>query len=239
MTVLETEGFLPHIAFDSVIFGFSKGKLKILLMEYHDTGWLALPGGFVRKNEDLDEAAKRGLKDRTGLDNIYLEQFYTFGNLARFKPEVMKTILAANGFQLEPEHWMLDRFISVSYFALIDIEKVILTPDELSDSIAWYEIDNLPKLILDHNAIVNKALQTLKENLDRKLIGGNLLPERFTMNELQQVYEAILEQKLRRTTFQRKMLGLEILERHEKLYTGKSHKAPYLYSFKKSSRIFG
>jgi 8-oxo-dGTP diphosphatase len=126
-----------------------------------------------------------------------------------------------------------------SYFALIDIEKVILTPDELSDSIAWYEIENLPKLILDHNAIVNKALQTLKENLDRKLIGGNLLPERFTMNELQQVYEAILGQKLRRTTFQRKMLGLEILERHEKLYTGKSHKAPYLYSFKKSSRIFG
>ncbi|MCH6233761.1 NUDIX hydrolase [Cognataquiflexum rubidum] len=233
MTVLETQGFLPHIAFDSVVFGFSKGKLKILLMEYHDTGWLALPGGFVGKNEDLDEAAKRGLKERTGLDNIYLEQFYTFGNMARFRPEVMQTILAANGFHLDSDHWMLDRFISVSYFALIDFEKVILTPDELSDSIAWYEIENLPNLILDHNAIVKKALQTLKENLERKLIGGNLLPERFTMNELQQVYEAIFGQKLRRTTFQRKMLGLDILERHEKLYTGKSHKAPYLYSFRK------
>ncbi|WP_113923400.1 NUDIX hydrolase [Cognataquiflexum aquatile] len=233
MTVLETQGFLPHIAFDSVIFGFSKGKLKILLMEYHDTGWLALPGGFVGKNEDLDEAAKRGLKERTGLDNIYLEQFYTFGNLSRFKPEVMQTIIAANGFNLNPDHWMLDRFISVSYFALIDFEKVILTPDELSDSIAWYEIENLPDLILDHSAIVAKALQTLRENLERKLIGGNLLPERFTMNELQQVYEAIFGQKLRRTTFQRKMLGLDILERHEKLYTGKSHKAPYLYSFRK------
>lgn len=233
MTVLETQGYLPHIAFDSVIFGFSKGKLKILLMEYRDTSWLALPGGFVKKNEDLDEAAKRGLKDRTGLDNIYLEQFYTFGNLSRFKPEVMQTILAANGFNLNPDHWMLDRFISVSYFALINFEKVVLTPDELSDSIAWYEIDNLPKLILDHNAIVSKALQTLRENLERKLIGGNLLPERFTMNELQQVYEAIFGQKLRRTTFQRKMLGLDILERHEKLYTGKSHKAPYLYSFRK------
>jgi ADP-ribose pyrophosphatase YjhB (NUDIX family) len=233
MTVLETQGFLPHIAFDSVIFGFSKGKLKILLMEYHDTGWLALPGGFVGKNEDLDEAAKRGLKERTGLDNIYLEQFYTFGNISRFKPEVMQTILEANGFFLNPDHWMLDRFISVSYFALIDFEKVILTPDELSDSIAWYEIENLPDLILDHSAIVAKALQTLRENLERKLIGGNLLPERFTMNELQQVYEAIFGQKLRRTTFQRKMLGLDILERHEKLYTGKSHKAPYLYSFRK------
>jgi ADP-ribose pyrophosphatase YjhB (NUDIX family) len=233
MTILETQGYLPHIAFDSVIFGFSKGKLKILLMEYHDTGWLALPGGFVRKDEDLDEAAKRGLKERTGLDNIYLEQFYTFGNMGRFRPEVMQSILAANGFFLDPDHWMLDRFISVSYFALIDFEKVILTPDELSDSIAWYEIENLPDLILDHSAIVAKALQTLRENLERKLIGGNLLPERFTMNELQQVYEAIFGQKLRRTTFQRKMLGLDILERHEKLYTGKSHKAPYLYSFRK------
>lgn len=233
MTVLETQGFLPHIAFDSVIFGFSKGKLKILLMEYHDTGWLALPGGFVGKNEDLDEAAKRGLKERTGLDNIYLEQFYTFGNMGRFRPEVMQTILAANGFFLDPDHWMLDRFISVSYFALIDLEKVILTPDELSDSIAWYEIENLPDLILDHSAIVAKALQTLRENLERKLIGGNLLPERFTMNELQQVYEAIFGQKIRRTTFQRKMLGQNILERHEKLYSGKSHKAPYLYSFRK------
>jgi hypothetical protein len=145
----------------------------------------------------------------------------------------MQTILAANGFNLNPDHWMLDRFISVSYFALINFEKVVLTPDILSDSIAWYDIENLPKLILDHNAIVAKALQTLRENLERKLIGGNLLPERFTMNELQQVYEAIFGQKLRRTTFQRKMLALDILERHEKLYTGKSHKAPYLYSFRK------
>ena len=77
------------------------------------------------------------------------------------------------------------------------------------------------------------ALNVLRENLDRKLIGGNLLPEYFTMKELQQVYEAILGRALRRTTFQRKMLSLDILERHEKRYTGKAHKAPYLYSWKK------
>lgn len=127
---------------------------------------------------------------------------------------------------------MLDRFFSVAYYALIDHEKVTLTPDNLSDSIAWYEIDRLPKLIFDHDKIVQKALQTLRENLDRNLIGGNLLPDRFTMNELQAVYEAILGEKLRRTSFQRKMLSLDILDRHEKLYTGKSHKAPFLYSFK-------
>jgi 8-oxo-dGTP diphosphatase len=226
--------YLPHLAYDSVVFGFSKGKLKILLMEYHATGWFALPGGFVKRSENLEDAVKRGLHERTGLNDIYLEQFYTFGDLERFQPEKMRTILEATGLDVPENYWMLDRFFSIAYYALIDHEKVTLTPDELSDSIAWYEIEKLPGLIFDHEKIVKKALQTLRENLDRKLIGGNLLPELFTMNELQAVYEAILGQKLRRTSFQRKMLSLDILERHEKLFTGKSHKAPYLYKFKTS-----
>ncbi|EOZ96005.1 putative Nudix-like regulator [Indibacter alkaliphilus LW1] len=232
MSLPTTSDFLPHIAFDSVIFGFSKGELKILLMEYHDTGWFALPGGFVAKNEDLNHAVQRGLKERTGLKNIYLEQFYTFGNLDRHKPEIMKTILSANGYEVADDFWLLDRFLSIAYYALIDFEKVTLLPDSLSDSIDWYDIQKLPELILDHQKIVEKALQTLRENLDRKLIGGKLLPEKFTMKELQQVYEAILGEKIRRSSFQRKILSLDILERHEKLFTGKSHKAPYLYSFK-------
>lgn len=201
-------------------------------MEYHATGWFALPGGFVRRNEDLEDAVKRGLHERTGLKDIYLEQFQTFGSKERHKPEIMEAILKANGYEIPRDYWMLDRFFSVAYYALIDHEKVTLTPDTLSDSISWYEIEKLPELIFDHAKIVQKALQTLRENLDRKLIGGNLLPEKFTMNELQSVYEAILGEKLRRTSFQRKMLSLDILERHEKLFTGKSHKAPYLYSFK-------
>jgi 8-oxo-dGTP diphosphatase len=233
MSLPTTSEFLPHVAYDSVIFGFSHGQLKILLMEYHDTGWFALPGGFVGRNEDLNHAVQRGLKERTGLENIYLEQFHTFGGLKRHEPQVMKTILAANGHEVNDDFWLLDRFFSIAYYALIDYEKVTLQPDSLSDSIDWYDIQELPELILDHQKIVKKALQTLRENLDRKLIGGKLLPEKFTMKELQQVYEVILGEKIRRSSFQRKILGLEILERHEKLFTGKSHKAPYLYSFKK------
>ncbi|WP_338221850.1 NUDIX hydrolase [Algoriphagus sp. oki45] len=232
MPLPESTNFVPHLAYDSVVFGFSRGKLKILVMEYHDTGLFALPGGFVRKNENLDDAVKRGLFERTGLKEIYLEQVHLFGNVDRFDPATMRRILEANGYTVPDNYWMLDRFFSIAYYALIDHEKVTLQPDTLSDSIDWYEIDKLPELIFDHKQIVNKALLTLRENLDRKLIGGNLLPEKFTMNELQAVYEAILGQKLRRTSFQRKMLSLDILDRHEKLFTGKSHKAPYLYSFK-------
>ena len=223
--------FLPHIAYDSVIFGFSGDELKILVMEYHNTGLFALPGGFVGANENLDDAVRRGLKERTGLDKIYLEQFYTFGSTARFKPEVMHTILVANGHDTTEMQWLLDRFISVAYYALINYKDVVPKPDALSDSCEWYSLNKLPKLILDHDQIVRKAIDVLRQSLDRKLVGMNLLPEKFTMAELQQVYEAILGTKLRRTTFQRKMLASELLVRHEKRYHGKAHKAPYLYSF--------
>ncbi|RFS14370.1 NrtR DNA-binding winged helix domain-containing protein [Emticicia sp. C21] len=229
---MEERKYLPHIAYDSVIFGFSGNQLKILIMKYHNTGLFALPGGFVKIDEDLNTAVRRGLKERTGLDNIYLEQFYTFGDVSRYQAGAMKTILEANGHHVPENYWMLDRFISVAYYALINYEKVVPKPDALSDSCDWYSLDKLPPLMQDHNQIVEKALQTLRDNLERKLVSVNLLPSLFTMNELQKVYEAILGEKLRRTTFQRKILSLNILDRHDKQYSGKAHKAPYLYSFK-------
>ena len=222
--------YVPHIAYDSVVFGFSGEELKILIMEYHNTGLFALPGGFVGIREDLNDAVRRGMKERTGLDQIYLEQFYTFGNVARHNPEIMRTILKANELEPSDKEWLLDRFISVAYYALINYKDVVPQPDALSDSCEWYSVDKLPELILDHRAIVSKAIDTLRDNLDRKLM--NLLPERFTMKELQQTHEAILGEKLRRTTFQRKMLGTELLIRHKKRFSGKAHKAPYEYSFK-------
>lgn len=229
------KGYLQHIAYDSVIFGFSGEKLKILIMKYHNTGLFALPGGFVKHDEDLNDAVRRGLKERTGLDNIYLEQFYAFGSVARYKPEIMETIMKANNQALEQHSWLLDRFITVAYYALINYEDVVPTPDALSDSCDWYSLDELPNLMLDHADIVAKALQTLRDNLERKLVGMNLLPQLFTMKELQMVYEAILGEKLHRGTFQRKILGLGLLKRHEKQYSGAAHKAPFLYSFEQKS----
>ena len=229
--------YIPHLAYDSVIFGFNGEQLKILILEYHNTGLFALPGGFVKRNENLDDAVKRGLKERTGLDKIYLEQFHTFGDISRPNPAVMRTILEANDHEVEEGNWLLDRFISVAYYALINYNNVEPKPDELSDSINWYAIDQLPPLMMDHGKIVEKALETLRNNLEKKLVGMNLLPLKFTMKELQLVYEAALGEKLRRTTFQRKILGLDILKRHEKLFTGGAHKAPYLYSFKNKEPI--
>ena len=224
--------FLKHIAYDSVVFGFSGEKLKILVMKYKNTDYYALPGGFVGLEEDLNAAVRRGLKERTGLDNIFLEQFYTFGNVSRSKPEFMRAIMESNG-GINESSWMLDRFISIAYYALINYNEVELRPDAISESCDWYDLDNLPELIFDHKEILEKALATLRSNLETKLMGVNLLSTMFTMKELQKVYEAILGEKLHRGAFQRKILGMNLLKRHDKQFSGAAHKAPFLYSFER------
>jgi len=226
------EDYLSHIAFDSVIFGFNGKDLKILVMQYHNTGLYALPGGFVRRNESLNQAVTKGVVERTGIDHIYLEQFQTFGGLDRFDSNAMERILEMNGLNPKDHEWLLDRFISIAYYALINFEEVNAVPDALADSIDWYSFEELPPLMMDHGEIVQKAFETLRANLDGKLLGMNLLPEKFTMRELQSVYENIMGESFKRTAFQRKMLATNALIRHEKRFTGGAHRAPYLYSFK-------
>lgn len=231
MNHLPQSDYLPHLAYDSVIFGFSGERLKILILEYHNTGWFALPGGFVGKEEDLDDAVKRGLRERTGLGELHLEQFHTFGSVHRHRPDVMLTIMRANDNSPEKAPWLLERFVSVGYYSLIDYHSVTPTPDALADSLEWYPVDELPPLLFDHEEMVQKALQSLRRDIDTFLVGVNMLPERFTIKELQRVHEAILGEPINRSAFQRRMLGAGVLERHEKRYSGGSHKAPYLYSF--------
>jgi len=225
------EGYMHGIAIDAVIFGFHDRQLKVLLMQYKASGIFALPGGFIQNNEDLNTAAQRVVSQRTGLEDIYLEQFYVFGDYGRFDPSAMKTIMTANNIPHDEHHWLLQRFISVGYYALVDFTKVTPMPDRIFDSCDWYALDAIPKLMQDHNQIVEKALENLQTDLDNKLVAFNLMPEEFTMNELQQLYETILGKKLLRPAFQRKILSLGSLERIAKKWTGGAHKAPYLYRF--------
>lgn len=225
------EGYLPGLAIDAVIFGFHDKQLKVLLLAYKNTGLYALPGGFIHDYEDVNEAARRVLFDRTGLKNIFLDQFYVFGDRSRHDPEPLKKIMSVSGKIPPADHWLLKRFVSIGFYALVDFTKAIPTPDSISDSCDWYGLDDLPVLMQDHRLIIQKALETLRANLDQKLIGFNLLTDDFTMGDLQSLYETILNKKLIRAAFQRKMLSLGILERIAKKFTGGAHKAPYLYRF--------
>jgi hypothetical protein len=226
------KAFIPGLAIDSVIFGFHDKKMMVLLLQYKNTNSFALPGGFIYKDEHVNEAAKRILQDRTSLTNIYLEQFYLFGDQNR-QDDSMETIMKARGMKPTKNHFLLKRFVSVGYYALVDYTKAIPTKDEMSDDCGWYDINKIPSMIQDHKKIIQKALDTLRADFNKKLIGFKLLGDKFTMSELQHLYETILGVTYRRTSFQRMILNQHILKQVDIKRTGAAHKAPYLYTFKK------
>jgi ADP-ribose pyrophosphatase YjhB (NUDIX family) len=230
----QTELWLPGISVDCVIFGFHENQLKVLLLKFHNTQVWSLAGGFVGVEENVDQAAARVLYERTGLTDIYLEQFYTFGDLERNvrAQEEHRGVNAAMGSADDDLSWLAKRYVTIGYYALVDYSKVVVNPGDISDAADWVDVTALPHLFLDHNKIVNKALEAMRQSLDEKLIAFELLGETFTMSEIQSVYETILGKSIVRTNFQRKMLGLDILDRIEKKFTGGAHKAPYLYRLK-------
>jgi 8-oxo-dGTP diphosphatase len=223
---------LPNLSIDVVIFGFHDDRLKILLQRFFNSDHFVLLGGYIEKEENLHDSAVRILKERTGLDQIYLEQYYTFGDTDRLKTDLLQKVSRKSGADLPDEFLHSSRTISICYYSLVDYTKVKPMAGPFSMESIWFDIENLPPLLFDHEAMIQKAMQTLQSDLDRKLNGFNLMGETFTMADLQKLYEAVLQKKLVRTNFQRKMLSLGILERLEKQYTGKAHKAPYLYRFR-------
>jgi 8-oxo-dGTP diphosphatase len=224
------ESYLRHISVDCIIFGFFNNELKVLLLHAKYAIQWALPGGFILKTEHMDEAAKRILKQRTGLDKIYMQQFYVFSDPDRSTRKVNQQFLRNVGVNAD-ESWMFERFITVGYSALVDFSKVQPVADVFSTACEWFNIHDLPEMILDHRDILNKALENLQLQLNYQPIGYNLLPEKFTMPELQKLYETILNRKLDRRNFQRKIVGTGILKRLNETKKGVAHKAPWYYKF--------
>ncbi len=234
------EKFIQQLSIDCVIFGYGNRELKVLVskLDFKGDFWV-LPSGFILQEEGIDQAAQRILEERTGIRDIFLEQFRVFGDVQRTNMAVVKKIRALNKEKFEAAlvrdidlDWLTKRFISIGYYALVDINKVVPKLMEIDQSIDWYPVHELPQMIGDHNQQVTKALEALRVHLDNRLLGFNLLPEKFTMKELQQLYEAVYDRPFRRNNFQKKMLDLEVLQRLEKKFTGAANKAPYLYRFK-------
>ena len=226
----DTSQFLDHISLDCVIFGFHDNEMKVLILQYKSTREYALPGGFLREDESLEDAAKRVLKQRTGLDNIFLKQFKVFSTPGRSKTNPAVQDLIDLGEKVSTDFFN-QRFISVGFYALVDFTKVNPTPDYLSESCEWLSTSSDIKLILDHNQIIENALEVLRLQLSYQPIGYNLLPEKFTMPELQKLYETILGKELDRRNFQRKILSYKILNKLEERRKGGAYKSPFLYEF--------
>jgi 8-oxo-dGTP diphosphatase len=198
---------------DCVIFGIDEGVLKVLLIERNEPpfkGWKAIPGNLVRDKEDIDAAAERILYELTGLRDIYLEQSYTFGRTNR-----------------HPQ----GRVITVAYYSLIRKTDDIHPVTGFAKKAFWWPVYELPRLGFDHNEIAEKALSQIRQKLRFKPIGFELLPGKFTLTELQHVYEAVLEKKLDKRNFRKKILNYDLLIPCKEKQRGGSHRAPGLFRF--------
>jgi len=229
----DLEDYLPSLSVDCVVFGYKNEALYVLLPRWTGSQYWSLPGGFIYKDEDLDNAAARILKDRTGLDNLFLKQLHTFGRTQRRNVKELSKYLDYFDINTTTQKWSRQRFISVAYLAMVNPDTFVPISDSLSDACEWLPLSELPQLVFDHNEIIAKAKEYIKIQIKYEPIGISLLPDKFTMKSLQKLYEVVLERKLDRGNFQKKVLKLGVLNKHEKLITGGAYRSPYLYSFNK------
>lgn len=200
------------LAVDCIIFGFDEEDLKILLIKRDfepEKGKWSLMGGFMKGGENLNMAANRILLQLTGIDKIYMEQLYAFSEVDRDPAE---------------------RTVSVAYFALINIknhDKSLITKHEAK----WFSVNDLPDLIFDHSQMITKAISRLRYRTSKKPIGFELLPEKFTMRQLQKLYECILGEKLDKRNFINKTKSLDILIKLKEKDMDSSRKGSFLYKF--------
>ncbi|MCB0572508.1 MAG: NUDIX hydrolase [Phaeodactylibacter sp.] len=206
----------PALTVDCVIFGLEESsKLKVLLIQRaHDPfmGQWALPGGFVDMEEGLEEAALRELEEETGVRDVFIEQLYTFGDTER-----------------DPR----GRVVSVAYFALVNLEKHPVNADSDAKRVEWFQIDQLPRLAFDHEKILQVAIARLRAKVRYQPIGFELLPEQFTLSQLQKLYETILGvEELNKRNFRTRILKMGVLREMGK-QEGVAHRPAMLYSFDK------
>lgn len=205
----------PSVTVDCVVFTVQNNSLKLMLIQRGTEpfkGEWALPGGFVRIDEDIESAASRELKEETGIDNIFLEQLYTFGKVDR-----------------DPR----ERVISVAYYALVSSEKQTIIADTDAISAKWFSLDDLPNLAFDHKNIIETAYKRLQGKLRYQPIGFELLPLKFTLSQLQSLYEVILSKQLDKRNFRKKIQKTELLDDTNETQQGVSHRAAKLYTFNK------
>lgn len=202
------------VAVDCIIFGFEDGKLKLLIIKRKVdpmAGAWSLVGGFVQDEESTDEAAARVLKQTTGMENIYMDQLHTYGEVNRDTGS---------------------RVIAVTYYALIRIkEHDRLLANE--HGAHWLSLHQIPELIFDHNLMLQEAMKRLREKVRFHPVGFELLPEKFTLPQLRNLYEEIYQRELDKRNFRKKILAMNILEKLEEKDKTSSKKGAHLYRFDK------
>jgi len=225
---------IQNVSVDCVVFGYSNEKLKVLLIKRKaiqnvSTEQFALPGDLVEENESLDDAAEKILFSLTKIDGIFLKQFHTFGDPNRVSAIKDQEWLRA--FRKNPEA----RVVTVAYFALVKSEDYQPVPSSFAGETQWTPINEVPMLAFDHNKILDSAYQALKEKLIEKQMGFELLPKKFTLTELQTLYETILNVKYDKRNFRKSHKGKPFLKELNEKVKGVAHRPANLYTYKKGN----
>ena len=229
MKTKKPAGLNPHVSVDCVVFGFNDRKLKVLLIEREKIPGtrlkghpLKLPGSLISEVEDLDISAGRTLRELTGLNNIYLKQFGVFSAPDRLSPPSdLKWLSTTSGLKV-------DRVVTVAYYSLIKISE-----SNITEKTIWIPVDEVPELIFDHNQIIKKALDVLRREIRTEPLCFELLPKKFTIRQMQNLYEAILGEKLDNRNFRKKVRPLEFLLPLNEKEKEVNHKPAQLYKFDK------
>lgn len=205
----------PALTVDNVIFTFDERILKVLLINRKNDpfkGEWALPGGYVNIDESLEDAARRELMEETGIRNAFIEQFFTFGDVDR-----------------DPR----GRVLSVGFFALVKIDEVDLKPDTDAGDVQWFPAYELPDLAFDHTLIIDRALDMLKLKVKMQPVGFELLPDKFSLSDLQRLVEAVLDEQLDKRNFRKKVLNMDVLSQSDTKVPNMATRAATLYKFDK------
>ncbi len=230
--------YLPHLSVDSVIFGYHDQQLRILLLNWIGLNGWGLPGGFIQRREPLSQAAQRIVQERTGLDDLFLQQFYLFGDSPyRLQERSVGEFTKKYGLPVDADegNWLFERTLSVGYFALVDYSKVSVRLDFFTDAYQWWDVHDIPPLLFDQHEVVEKALATLRLQLYHQPIGYNLLPEKFTLPEIHALYETILGKALDGRNFAKKLITLGLIRKLDEQRSIGPHRSPFLYQFEKEA----
>ncbi|HET6256247.1 MAG TPA: NUDIX domain-containing protein [Puia sp.] len=228
--------YIPHVSLDCAIFGYHDRQLKLLLIKRAFLDGWCLPGGYIKRTEKLVEAAERNVRERTGIDNLFLQQFKTFGDPNRVNPGLFdeERWYTATGLRVTRDNWLVDQTISIGFYAITDFSLTVPQPDLLSETCAWFDIDELPGLEFDHDEMVREALYALRIQLYHYPIGISLLPEKFTLSDIHSLYETLLGKKLDISNFPKKLIALGLLKKLDEKRNIGAHRSPYLYRFDKA-----
>lgn len=228
--------YLPHLSIDPVIFGYHDQQLKILLLKWRGHNGWGLPGGFIKRREPLSQAAHRILEERTGLADLFLQQFQVFGDSPyRVQERSAREFTEKYGFVVADDNWLFERTLSIGYFALVDYSRVSVSTDFFTEDYHWWDVNAIPTLLFDHNEVVEKALATLRLQIYHQPIGINLLPEKFTLPEIHTLYETILGKELDQRNFSKKLVSLGLIKKLDEQRAIGPHRSPYLYRFEKEA----